>query len=366
MNQTPLVSIIMPVYNGEKYLQRAISSVCSQTYARWKLIVIDDGSTDRTREIVAGYPEDRILCQYQENSGQPAALNHGLRLANGDFVTTLDADDWLPEDSLALRVEYLVQHPEHDVVYGNGTYCNEDGKALMHFSDLMPTGVSDDVYDTLVTSPFYGTGAAVMIRRHVLASRALTYDEKIDWCQDWDFYIRLAEQSRFGYVPKPVIFYRLHGGGMTMTMPKGHRLQALIRLRNKVLASPRFDRVQVSQKIQFFYDYLLRDLYGNPAEQSEVIRSDPFLSLSPLQQAGLIRRTALEYVSNQEHLQAAGEWLEKSRQLNPRDPKTRVAVLLLQMSPSIARFVVRRWQGRYRYQDAKSPFEIAVKDGNHA
>ena len=110
-----LVSVLMPAYDGEAYIQQAIESVIAQTYPNWELIVVDDGSTDNTAGIVATYEDPRIRYTYQENRGQAAALNRGLDLAQGEYVTTLDTDDWFTPNSLLDRARFLDDHPEYGV-----------------------------------------------------------------------------------------------------------------------------------------------------------------------------------------------------------------------------------------------------------
>jgi glycosyltransferase involved in cell wall biosynthesis len=220
------VSVIMPVYNGERYIGEAIESLLNQSFADWELIVVDDGSTDETANIVKRMTDSRIRYVYQENHGQASALNHGLSIAQGNCITTLDADDWFPSNSLEDRVNYFLQHPEYDVVYGDGYYCDVAGNILMRFSELMPTGVVGDVYDVLIVSPFYGTGGSVMINRQVIEKSGIRYDEALIMCQDWDFIIRVAEKVTFGYVGKITINYRLHRGGKTLAMPRGLRLES--------------------------------------------------------------------------------------------------------------------------------------------
>src|SRR5882757_4082321 len=106
---TPLVSVIMPAYNAEKYIAEAINSVKQQTYTAWELIVIDDGSTDNTAAIIKKYAgtDNRIMYTYQANGGQGKARNNGLKKATGEYVAFLDADDlWIPE-KLNTQVEIM-------------------------------------------------------------------------------------------------------------------------------------------------------------------------------------------------------------------------------------------------------------------
>ena len=172
-----LVSIVMPVYNGEQYLRQAIDSVLAQSYPQWELVVVDDGSSDGTSTIIESYTDERIRYTYQENRGQAAALNRGLELSCGEFTTTLDADDWLAPNSLQDRVAHLQAHSEYGVAYGDGVYCNAAGEAVLRFTEHMPSGVAGDVYDTLIVSPFYGTGAAVLVRSQILDRLQIRYDE---------------------------------------------------------------------------------------------------------------------------------------------------------------------------------------------
>jgi len=372
------VSIIMPVYNGEQYLRQAIESVIVQSYPNWELIVVDDGSTDSTAAIVHSYmssqtanPTGCIRYSYQENRGQAAALNHGLRLAQGEFVTTLDADDWLPGDSLRDRVNHLSLHPEYGAVYADGTYCNAAGEAILRFSEHMPAGIEGDVYDTLIISPFYGTGATVLVRREVLNQHNIQYDEEIVWCQDWDFYIRLAEKAHFGFVSSPTIFYRLHGAGMTLTMPGGRRLASLLRLRQKVMASPRFDSVVESQKAAFFYDYLVKDLHNHTQDQETVFESDAFNKLARSEQSRLMRLTANSYlletvdkqdppdVGNPQEMDHVKKWLRAAWRRAPFDPKTAVMTVLCLLNPLLAQRAAQKWKAARGPEGDVSPFELA-------
>lgn len=357
--ETGLVSILMPVYNGEQYLRQAIDSALGQSYPRWELVVVDDGSSDGTAAIVQSYADRRVRYSYQENRGQAAALNRGLELAQGEFVTTLDADDWLDPDSLRDRVACLSDHPELGVAYGDGMYCNAAGETVLRFTEHMPSGVAGDVYDTLIVSPFYGTGAAVLVRRQVIEQFQVYYDDAIVWCQDWDFYIRLAEKAHFGFVPSIAIFYRLHSAGMTLTMPTGRRLESLLRLRFKVLAAPRFMQVSEAQKAAFFYDFLIKDLHGRVAEQERVFASPAFRALPPRQAARLLRLTAISYLLEMEQIPSVKKWLGAAWSRAPFDPKTALAAGLCTLSPSLAQKVVRRWQRARGQGDQSSPFEMA-------
>jgi glycosyltransferase involved in cell wall biosynthesis len=358
-----LVSIIMPVYNGEQYLKQAINSVLAQTYSQWELIVVDDGSNDGTANIVKTYPDPRIRYFYQPNKGQAAALNRGLELAQGEYITTLDADDWYPAHSLYARANFLNQHPEIGAAYGDGVYCNQAGESLLLFSQQMPNGISGDVFDMLIVSPFYGTGATVLVRRDVLVEHEIGYDESIIWCQDWDFYIRLAKIAQYGYVEQVTVHYRLHHEGMTLTVPQGRRLDSVVRTRKKVMESPRFNQVSDAQKSAFFYDFIIVDLADNIVGQTEIFESDQFLALPNRQQSRLLRIAAIKYLRQNIHLNPARKWLQRAWAISPFDSKTAVVAGSCIIHPGLARQIIKLWQGDDATGDHASGFYAAVVAG---
>lgn len=339
-----LVSILMPAYNGVAYIQQAIASVIAQSYTDWELVIVDDGSTDATAQIVVGYQDPRIRYVFQENRGQAAALNQGLALAEGEFITTLDVDDWLTVESLAGRVQHLNRHPEHSAVYGDGFYCDANGKLLMRFSDYRAGDIAGDVYSTLICSPFFGTGANVMLRRELLDRHWLRYDESIVWCQDYDLYVRIAEVGLFGVVPTPTVWYRLHDANMTNSMPFGRRLESLIAMRQKILQSPRFAALPDNAKADFFHSVLNQELCGREADQIRWIESAPFQALPNRLQARILRLTAHTYLAHNQSLAHSRNLLRWSWKHDPFAPQTAVAVALAYMSPRLAEHAMRRWQ----------------------
>jgi glycosyltransferase involved in cell wall biosynthesis len=348
----------MPVFNGEQFLRQAVDSMLEQEYTHWELVVADDGSTDSTRQILESYSDARIRYNYKENGGQASALNFGLELAEGEYISTLDADDWLPPDSLSARVRCLEAHPEFDAVYSNGIYTAEDGRPLARFSDYCISGVTGDLYERLMPSNMFGTGAAVLVRAEVIRRRALRYDEGIVWCQDWDFYLRLAETATFAYLDSPAVFYRLHSANMTMQMPSEKQRRAIIRTRQKVLASGRFERASIQEKCSFFYNLLREDLRGDSAAQRAVIEQPAFQDLPASEKARLVRLVALDYLQMQADESTCGEWLRLARSLDPGDRKTNVVAFLFSFSPGLARRVVGLYRKNSESGLSKNPLQL--------
>jgi len=118
INTKPLISVIIAVYNGEKYLEEAIWSVLSQTYPTLELLVVDDGSEDSTRQVVEKIPDERITYLYQQHAGIGAACNNGITSSHGSYISFLDADDlWVP-DKLTRQIEAFENDPTLDMVFG--------------------------------------------------------------------------------------------------------------------------------------------------------------------------------------------------------------------------------------------------------
>lgn len=340
---TRLISVIMPAYNGEKYIIQAIESVLAQTHQNWELIVVDDGSADGTAGRIGSFTDPRIAYIFQENRGQAAALNRGLEAARGDYITTLDVDDWYTRDSLGRRADFLDAQPEYDVVYGDGVFCDMDGKPLKRFSELRIGDVSGDVFDIMLSNSFFGTGANVMIRKNTIEKYQLRYDESIVWCQDYDFYLRLAEKCLFGYVDIPTVWYRLHTANMTMTMSTGRRKESLVRVKKKALGTPRFAMASPTAKLNFFYQLLFNDL-DDPAEQMELINHPHYIDLPKKYQARGIRLLASSYLADRKRLDDVRRLLRKSFFLNPLDIKTifLFALSLLDWGPAAR--VFQHWR----------------------
>jgi GT2 family glycosyltransferase len=201
------VSIIMPVYNGAKYIAEAINSAFAQTYKDWELIVVDDGSTDDTEEIVVslGLPLKFIK---QQNCGPSAARNLGLQAATGTYIVFLDADDEWDHDFLEKTASQLDRLDESVAAVCSGwLYIDKEGQELPH------TRMSRDGYlgleDFLINNPF--PLHAILTRKELLLS-VHGFDSQILAMEDWDLWLRLLGTGRRFYaIRSPFAKYRLHG-----------------------------------------------------------------------------------------------------------------------------------------------------------
>ena len=204
----PLISVIIPTYNRAALLPRSINSVLSQTYKGFELIIIDDGSTDNTEDIVKGFSDKRIRYYRQKhNKGGPAALNVGIKLAKGELISFQDSDDeWLPE-KLEKHVRKFSEVGEDVGVI----YC---GYELLYerTREVAQRSIPDEKGD-VSKRMFIGciSGTITLVLRASCFEKTGLFDEKMKSCYDWDLLIRVAKYYKFDYVPEILAKAYIHG-----------------------------------------------------------------------------------------------------------------------------------------------------------
>jgi len=214
----PEVSVIIPAYNAERYLRETLESVLAQTYRDFEVIVVDDGSTDRTGAIAAGFGPP-VRCIRQANAGPSPARNRGIREARGALIAFLDADDlWLPE-KLAEQVPLfdpsasLGAGPQGSVglVYCHAERMDAEGRPLPTPEARKPTG---RVLEDFLFRNHCPTSAAV-VRRECL-ERVGGFAEDYIWAEDWHLWLRLARHYAFAAVPRVLVRHRVHPSALTV------------------------------------------------------------------------------------------------------------------------------------------------------
>lgn len=200
------ISVIIPVYNGEKTIAETVRSVLSQTFQDFELIIINDGSTDRTLEVISQNDESRIQFYSYSNTGQGASRNRGIDRAKGDYLAFLDADDLWTPDKLEAQLKALESNPEAGVAYSWTDFIDEGGNFLRPGSHLNITG---DVLPHLLLTNILENGSNPLIRREAI-ERVGNFDESLPPAEDWDLYLRLAAVYPFVVVPRSQILYRVY------------------------------------------------------------------------------------------------------------------------------------------------------------
>ncbi|MGL1889886.1 MAG: glycosyltransferase [Reichenbachiella sp.] len=199
-----MISIIMPVYNAEKYVAEAISSVLNQTHENWELLVINDGSIDRSASIIQSYNDPRIYYFTQDNQGVSAARNVGLSHMKGDFFCFLDADDFIPNHSLEKRQLAFIKNPDLDFLDGKVEFVNPNGQPTKKVFQPSFSGYPLPSLLKLDSSCFFGP--SWMIKRDTLINYSFETDLKHS--EDIWFYINISNQKQYNFIEDTILYYR--------------------------------------------------------------------------------------------------------------------------------------------------------------
>lgn len=198
----PMISVVMPVYNGEKYLYEAIDSILNQTYTDFEFIILNDGSTDKTEEIILSYDDPRIVYVKNEKNQQIVkTLNKGIALAKGKYIARMDADDISLPDRFSKQIEFMETNPDIEV-------C---GSWIKTFGDKSEVWEYPESHEKIKTAMLFDSSIAhpSVILRATLFSR-IQYDEDYNGVEDYALWMKLLDRSKFHNLEKVLLQYRLH------------------------------------------------------------------------------------------------------------------------------------------------------------
>lgn len=198
------VSAVIPAYNREKTIRRCIDSILRQTYEVSEIIVVDDGSTDGTLEILVNEYKEKVKVIKQPHKGAQAARNAGICAAESEYIAFLDSDDEWTEKRIELQMQVLAEKPDA-VVCGNGYVVQNGRKKIWRMS-----GYSGYVYKMLLVSPFALFQAMITKKENLLKIGLL--DENVPSYQEWDTAIMLSKVCEFVFLDRPLFIYYLHDG----------------------------------------------------------------------------------------------------------------------------------------------------------
>ena len=207
----PKITVLMPVYNGERYLKEAIESILNQTFTDFEFLIIDDGSTDNSLNIIKQYAtkDSRIrLVIHKQNKKIVPTLNEGLKLAKGKYIARMDCDDISMPARIEEEINFLENHQDYIMVGSDYIIINEFAKKLFYYA-AFPN------YETIkvalsVTSCF-AHGSVMYKKRSVLAVNG--YNSKIHDAEDFELWTRLIKIGKFANIPKPLFKYRMNYSG---------------------------------------------------------------------------------------------------------------------------------------------------------
>ncbi len=278
----PLVSIVIPTYNRARWLRECVESALAQDYERLEVLVVDDGSTDETSEIIKGFTDPRLRYTKKEHTGAPSTRNYGIRISRGDFILWLGSDDILTPGTARKQVEVFQEVQDVDVVYGDTWRIGEDGRSLGH-------GISPpELYGVDLVPYFAGRcaiqDAGTMVRRDCY-SRFGPYAEDFLRTQDYEFWTRILDGCKFKHA------------GMTVCKIRAHNLPCLsgyMRQKDRSYEARIFDRMMRSYPLKRLFPKLFN---GDPLlgmSRALVASASIFLRWEAAQRADELFSRALE------------------------------------------------------------------------
>lgn len=228
-----LVSIIVPCYNGEKFIDRCFSSILKQDYSHIQIIAVNDGSADQSEQRILSWDDRfknagmRLVYIAQENEGLGGAINTGLKAVCGEFLSLLDIDDEFLESAISSRVAFLKTHKDIDVVRSNGWYNRKGGKSLFIYDDAEKR--IDDVFSALIEAKTNNWAGSYMVRTSALF--AFYPDREIyqsRYGQNLQFLMPLTYRKKCGFIDEPQMNYNIQENSLSKTSDSKNEMERLL------------------------------------------------------------------------------------------------------------------------------------------
>lgn len=272
--QNKKISIIVPLYNAEKYIEQTIEDLIAQTYQNIEIIMINDGSVDKSEDIVRKYAreDDRIKVISIENQGPSKARNVGLNLATGDYIRFVDADDRIPRDSIEQLMQHYLDDSELDLVIGNYRTIPEMG----YFTgDKLPTGRVDQTawvhfFLEHVKTFYFGVPWNKLYRRNIIEEKHIRFREDMNWCEDFLYNIEYFDSVRYAYIHNSesgVYQYKICDTGITLN------------LKNNMAELERIDRLRYEEAGNFFDRHACLQQFEQQWELAELYKRLLYLTM---------------------------------------------------------------------------------------
>lgn len=255
-----MISVIIPTYNRENTILRSINSVLNQSYGDFELLIMDDGSTDNTRELIEQLQDPRIRYVYLgANGGASNARNKGAEYAKGEWIAFQDSDDAWKLDKLQLQTDYASTHPEYSMIYCS--YVAHLSDQDIYFpSEPLPPIMEGDMFSSLLTRNVIGAPTMLIKRAAFLQSGG--FDTAYRSLEDWEFVLRFSKQYLIGYVPKYLMDVYVLDRGISS------HVGAYYDARCRMVAEYRDDLIQLD-----LLDSVVMDIFtraGNSGVQKQV------------------------------------------------------------------------------------------------
>jgi glycosyltransferase involved in cell wall biosynthesis len=297
----PTVSVIIPTYNREKLVHKAIDSVLRQTFSDFELIVIDDASIDQTKAVVNQFEDVRIryLC-HKKNEGVCAARNTGIAAAQGRYIAFLDSDDeWLP-DKLEKQVVRFKDVPERVGAIYTWLQIIDEHEIL---EKVRQPSIRGRIEQDLLYSNFIGTPSTLLIKSEFL-KKTERFDTRLRCCEDWDMWLQLAQYCEFDLIAEPLVRYRNHseenrGSTNSSVIVEGYLIFRKKHHTDLLTKYRQIGSFSLSQKAGYLFNFGRRLLcHGNKIQRHEAIALGQKYLWIALQANPLSLQTAFHYCSS--------------------------------------------------------------------
>lgn len=238
MKSNPTISVIIPVYNTEDFIGEAIESAATQTIKPLEIIIIDDGSTDNSSKIIAKYLSKNIVSFYQKNSGPASARNAGIKIARGDFIAFLDADDLWAENTLAMHYAHFKEQPNLDIARGYTRLIKKNNNLLKKY----------EKYEEYDLPKFFISFVTGLFKKSVFEKVGLL-DEELYYREDIDWFLKAKELNIQIKTYENIVHYcRIHPNKITFSPEKKTDLTCLFKMIRNYRARQKLSRLSKDSK----------------------------------------------------------------------------------------------------------------------
>jgi len=207
------ISVILPVYNTQEYIEESIRSILTQTYDNFELIVINDGSTDKTKDIIFSFNDSRIkIYNFTENKGLVERLNFGLSIANGEFIARMDADDIAVENRFELQINCFRERPNICLCYTDIETIDQNKNKVKNWFRGFDSKYTKIflLFDNNIPHP------TVMLKNHIIKQKRIFYNSLFFPAEDYELWYRLINLCNFEFLDKKLLYYRVHNNNVSI------------------------------------------------------------------------------------------------------------------------------------------------------
>jgi glycosyltransferase involved in cell wall biosynthesis len=268
----PRISIVIPAHNCETTITKTIDSVLKQSFTDFELIVIDDGSQDKTLEVVSKINDPRIKVLSYPKAGANVSRNRGLALAQGNFISFLDADDIWSPDKLASQIQALENDSNAKVAYSWTDYIDDNDKFLLAGTHITANA---EVYEQLLITNFLESGSNPLICKETILTLG-GFDESLTAAQDWDMWLRLANKYNFVCIPQSQILYRIRANSLSSNLARQEKV-CLDVLKKAYQIRPNTSKQLINLSLAKLYNYLTCRALYQPHNRQKGLLAASFL-----------------------------------------------------------------------------------------